>query len=268
MLKWLKEQIENKGSKERQGMKETFSRSIRDKEVFFKHAKGERDVFGKEMHTFHEIFMFIGGEADFITESGREPLVPYTVAVIPRGSFHQFTVLGEEGDYHRAVLQFEDAEPWKSFFDAKMRRARVVHSQSLRDVFSRLIALCEQGRDKKEESALLRAFLTEALAYLPSDEKKKAPEGAFHALTYEAIRYIEDHLLSPLLVETVSDALHVSPSYLAHEIRQAGPCLSSPTHSTTHQSLATWVLPPVPQMCKLFSTSGPLHALYPLANTL
>ena len=41
-----------------------FAEFIHTKSAMFKHAKGMRDIFGLEFHPFHEIFLFIDGDAD------------------------------------------------------------------------------------------------------------------------------------------------------------------------------------------------------------
>lgn len=201
-------------------MKKTFSKIISDGEVLFKHAKGERDIIGKEMHGFHEIFILLGGDADFITENGREKMLPYTVAVIPKGCFHQFVVFSDECDYHRAVLQFDDGALGSSPLKKRLSNAYTVYSNELKDLFLRLIALCEQRREKEEANMLLRAFLIEATVYLPKDSERGATASTFHPATYDAIDYIEANLSAPMTVETIAGALNVSESYLAHVFKK------------------------------------------------
>ena len=64
-------------------MDNTFASIIQTSDIKYKHAKGMRDVYGKEFHQFHELFLFIGGNAVFTTEHTAVELRPYTLIVIP-----------------------------------------------------------------------------------------------------------------------------------------------------------------------------------------
>lgn len=202
-------------------MCQTFSNVLQSKDVFVKHAKGMRDIVGKEIHPFHEIFMFLEGNAEFITEEGREPLSPGTVVVIPKGSFHQFTVHRKEEDYRRCVLRFGDRVEWEELIESKLKSPRTVFSRELKTLFLKLAALCDKPRDKTESEALAKALLTQILVYLPKDiERKSFSQASFHELTQKTIVYVTEHLSSTLGVASIASALFVSESYLAHVFKR------------------------------------------------
>ena len=87
-------------------MSDEFSKFIITNEIKFKYAKGMRDIIGNEIHPYHEIFFYIGGDAKFISEAGTEKLLPFTTVVIPKETFHCFVVSGDEKDYCRCVEEF------------------------------------------------------------------------------------------------------------------------------------------------------------------
>ena len=87
-------------------MSELFSRSISGDTVGFKHAKGVSDRSGKEFHLFHEIILFLGGQAELISETVHTALHPQTLIVIPKETYHQLVISGDPSQYCRCVFQF------------------------------------------------------------------------------------------------------------------------------------------------------------------
>ena len=86
-------------------MTRIFSDYIEAQGLLFKHARGVSDRSGKEFHAFHEIIYFLGGEAEFVSEKLHMPLQPETLIVIPKETYHQLVVLGDQQSYYRCLLQ-------------------------------------------------------------------------------------------------------------------------------------------------------------------
>ncbi len=196
-------------------MSEEFARFIETGEIRFKHAKGMRDIFGKEIHVYHEIFFFMGGDADFTTEQGTKRLLPFTAVVIPKNTFHTFTVRGAEQDYMRCVLNFEEVSELDEIIEQKMKGAFLTRDEEISGLFLKMRNLEAAPLTESERRVLLKAFFTELLVCLPVDGKE-APDVRLHAITRQAIEYIGKNMGGDLSVTALSQKLHVSSSYLSH----------------------------------------------------
>ncbi|MBQ8837321.1 MAG: helix-turn-helix domain-containing protein [Clostridia bacterium] len=193
-----------------------FAEYIRSKDIIFKHAKGMRDIIGLEFHPYHEIFLFIGGDAEFISDSFRAPLSPRTVVIIPKESFHTFVVHGAEEDYHRYVFNFTDVPTLGKLIDEKMK------SICLFPATDEMCALFEKLGENINEDAYkrelrLRAVFTEVLLEAETSAyEHAATTSSVHPVITEAIRFINTNISSIATVEDVALAVNLSPSYLSH----------------------------------------------------
>ena len=190
-----------------------FARWFRTGEITFKHAKGMRDVIGQEMHPYHELFLFLGGDAEFISDQGKEKLRPMTTVVIPRGSFHQFVVHGPEAEYTRCVLNFDRVAELDELIECKLGQVYLTRNEKVAQLFWQMHPLAE-AEDRPEARILLKALFAQLLVSLCEDE---APDPiAFHPLTVSAIAYIAERPGKRIRLDRLAAALHASPSRLSH----------------------------------------------------
>lgn len=204
-------------------MREVFAKYIKTEEFIFKYAKGMRDIIGKEMHIYNEIFFFIGGDAEFICETGKEKLLPNTVVVIPKESFHQFAVSGKEEDYCRCVLNFENVSGLDKIIGTKLNMIFSVRSEELSELFCKMRKLFSANIDRHEQVALLKAYLTEVLVLLKPDENHQYEHektSHLNQITSEALELIEKNLCKKIDMHFLSEKMHVSPSYLCHVFKK------------------------------------------------
>ena len=94
-------------------MKNSVKFSANTEFVNFKYAKGEIDIYQKMFHESFEIYLFLGGDVEFINNHTRRKLNPYELVIVPPGEYHQFAVRGELELYERCVIDiapdfFED----------------------------------------------------------------------------------------------------------------------------------------------------------------
>ena len=124
----------------------TFADFIHAENAVFKHAKGMRDIFGLEFHPFHEIFLFLDGDAEFISGDFRTVLQKNTLVVIPKESFHHFVVHCAEEDYHRYVLNFTPFGKLQRLMEEKLQEICVLAaSDEILAHFARLAAHTEDA---------------------------------------------------------------------------------------------------------------------------
>lgn len=197
-----------------------FAKWFRTEEITFKHAKGMRDVIGQEMHPFHELFLFLDGDAEFISDEGSERLRPMTVVVIPRGRFHQFVVRGAEAAYHRCVLNFDRVSELDELIARRLTRVFLTQNEEASQLFLRMQPLADTPSTVLENRILLKALLAQLLLSLQEDGAHAPSAAAFHPLTVQTIACIEKQPERRLSVAALAAALHVSSSYLSHTFKR------------------------------------------------
>ncbi len=192
-----------------------FAEYIRTNELLFKHAKGMRDIVGLEFHPFHELFLFVDGDAEFISDSFRAPLTPGTLVIIPKESFHTFVVHGEEADYHRYVFNFDDFEPFTPLIAEKMTKPALFSpSKALQERFKQVGDCINEPEYKR--NLRVRALFTDLLLEIEVQVAETASVKRLHPVLAAAVRYISEHTATIDSVEEIAHAVYVSASYLSH----------------------------------------------------
>lgn len=193
-------------------MEMEFADFIKTDELIFKHAKGMRDIYGKEFHTFHEIFIFLGGDAEFTSDKYKEKLAPGTVVIIPRGCFHQFTS-ENDADYHRCVFNFGAVRELDEIIGKKMNEVSIFHvSEEYRALLDALFDAAGNCPDKPESRIMAKTMLALILCTIKPQVSQKI--SAVHPLVGRAVEYIGRNISAQIRVEDIAGYLHISPSYL------------------------------------------------------
>ncbi|MBQ2754225.1 MAG: helix-turn-helix transcriptional regulator [Clostridia bacterium] len=196
-------------------MSAEFARFIKTEEIKFKYAKGMRDIIGNEIHPYHEIFFYIGGDAKFVSESGTEKLLPYTTIIIPKETFHCFVVSGNEEDYCRCVFNFENVSELDTIISDKMNRIFLLRDDAVSELFLKLKELTDISMTKTEKEVLLKSLFAQILVYIKEQEQHSF-EVHLHPVTEKIVRYIEKNIDKPLNITALANELYISESHLAH----------------------------------------------------
>ena len=196
-----------------------FAKYIQTKEIRFKHAKGMRDIIGKEMHTYHEIFLFLGGDAEFVSEQGSKKLSPFTTVVIPKNTFHSFIVHGAEEDYCRCVLNFDSVFELDALIEEKLKNIFFTEEENISSLFLKMRDAESSSLPEREKGILLKAFFAELLVSL-KEQGASVFENPVSPLTDRAITFINENLAERLTAKDLARALHISDSYLSHVFKK------------------------------------------------
>lgn len=199
-----------------------FAEYIRTEEILFKHAKGMRDIIGLEFHPYHEIFLFMDGDTEFISSAFRVKLQPRTLVVIPKENFHHFVVHGAEEDYHRYVFNFTAVAGLDALIEEKMEQlCYLPASPSLCAMFEKL-GSHTADTDTYKQGLLQRAVFTEILLEMETASPNDADYAhlSVHPLIAEAVKFIQKHTSTIAQVEDVARAVNISSSYLSHLFRE------------------------------------------------
>ena len=194
-----------------------FAEFIHANAVTFKHAKGMRDIFGLEFHPFHEIFLFLDGDAEFISGTTRQTLKKNSLVIIPKESFHHFVVNGPEDEYHRYVLNFTAFGRLGELIEEKMQEICVFPaSDEMLSHFERLKKYTAEENQYKKE-LVLEAALTDILLAIdaPNAESDNMPPSV-NPIVRDAVKYINNNVKNISCIEDISSAVNVSESYFSH----------------------------------------------------
>lgn len=201
-------------------MSELFSRTVSSDTVSFKHAKGVSDRSGKEFHLFHEIILFLGGQAELISETVHTVLRPQTLIVIPKETYHQLVITGDPSQYYRCVFQFSETAPIAPLIETGMQELFITESDKATSyLFSKMMQLTKDS-DPQSAQPITEAVLCLLLDEIHARKGTTVEKDLTDDLTRQAIDYISEHLTTPLQIKTIARHLSVSPSTLMHTFKQ------------------------------------------------
>lgn len=196
-------------------MAELFSDYLYGDSVSFKHARGSSDRSGKEFHIYHEIILFLDGEAEFISENLHMRLKPSTLIVIPGETYHQMIIHGDQENYHRCVLQFGEEAELGELMASSMKNVQVFAAdRELRFLFEKLIRATRQPQS--HGALLLRSVLVLLLDALRVPKDMSDGENHQNETIRMAIEYINRNLDKTLTIHTIAQACNISESSLSH----------------------------------------------------
>lgn len=199
-----------------------FSKYIKTDEIFFKHAKGERDVKGKEFHIFNEIVFLIEKEAEFASDTINQQIGSGTLVIIPKEHYHQFELVGKEEDYHRYILQFENVAGLETLIKECLDTVKVFTnvSKSILTLFDSL-ANSITSVNEEEQKILLKAILPLMLMELKyNTDATGITVSQDDPVIQKVLNYINQHYLDNICVDSISVELNYSKTYISHRFKK------------------------------------------------
>ena len=204
-------------------MEKNFDKCLSYNEIFFRYSRSHSLMEGNEIHPYHEILYYLGGEATFICEGHQEPLSPGTLLIIPKETYHTFRI-GDQENYTRLAITFSELPPFEGRLGEILAGIRVIRepNECIRTLLARM---CE-GLQSESDRTLLEASLYGALLVLlcevgtGGDLLARTPRED-SPLVRRAIAYIDEHFAEDISVSALADALYVSPSTLSHSFKTA-----------------------------------------------
>lgn len=199
-------------------MLDVFSNHITGENLNFKYAKGISCHSGKEFHPFHEIVLFMGGEAEFISETVHTKIKPQTIVVIPKETYHQFVIKGDQSQYLRCVFQFDETSQNKEFINNNIKKIIMTDSDKyISMLFDKLILLSRNSDNFSSQIA--EATLTLIIDAIATKDFADSNFEPNNKITTAAIKYIGERLTEKLCVEDIAKWLNISPSTLMHNFK-------------------------------------------------
>ena len=200
-------------------MDSLFSQYIHAECGSFKHARGISARVGREFHIYHEIILFLDGDAEFVSEEQRIRLAAPVLIVIPSQTYHQMVIHGEQECYYRCVLQFdgETGGPADGLGQLSGVRMLAVDGE-IRYLFDKLIQTANEGADSGGQ--ILNAVLVLLVDLILRRKDATGEEAAQNETVRRAVEYINANMAGELTIQAVAQACSVSPSSLSHIFRK------------------------------------------------
>lgn len=196
-------------------MTDLFSDYLYGDSISFKHARGSSDRSGKEFHIYHEIILFLDGDAEFISEDLHMHLNPSTLIVIPNETYHQMIIHGDQENYHRCVLQFGETAELAELVASSMKNVQVFAAdREVRFLFDKLIRATKV--EESHGAMLLRSVLILLLDVLRAPKDMSKGENHQNEMIRMAIEYINRNLDKVLTIHAIAQACNISDSTLSH----------------------------------------------------
>ena len=188
----------------------------------FKYAKGKPLVRGREFHNYHEVVLFLGGEAQLISKNIQIKLSPNSLVLIPREHFHQFFVT-DENNYMRCILGFFPDGKLDELASRVMDDVRVIPrpSEHIISVFEQLKRASKQGMYRAEKEILLDSAVAQILVELKMNSNSMIDQSTTASdITLNALEYIDEHYGKDISLQGIAEMLNVSVSLLSHHFKR------------------------------------------------
>ena len=195
-------------------LNKTFFYELGGENIYFYYASGKSKAMGKEFHTFYEIILFLEGEAHLITDKLNMEIEPDTVILIPKETYHQLIIKGNENNYLRCVFQF-DSTP---FLQTDLSDIKVFKiNKKIETLYNILI---DKAKAKAKNPDIT---LKSALALITDNLPKKEaimPVTEHVGLAAKVVEYINQNIDKQFTSNDIANKLHISLSTLQHNFKK------------------------------------------------
>lgn len=171
------------------------------------------DIYEREIHSYHEILLYINGAGELLTKKGQRKLSNRSVFVFPSETYHFFRLLKSE-DFLRLKISF----PQDALKEIDLNELRTF--ENLNENVSYLFdAICNAVKTNSEKSGFYAysAFLM-LLCELDRSRNEENSVGYTEnsRLTRELADYISENLSDDLDINSLSKKFLVSQSTVVH----------------------------------------------------
>ena len=178
-------------------------------------------IYDQHCHPYYEVLFVIKGSVLLNIEGSTAPLYENTGIVIEPLKYH--IVTGNQTDYHRLILLFEECdipEGIRTLFADNARINSVFASSGLTDLFQKYIAVLE--KDNSAYYPLQNAIFTEILYALSLEERNPASlsENKAGNRLKRIIDYVDQNLSGEIHLSDIATALYMSESAVCHLFKE------------------------------------------------
>ncbi len=181
-------------------------------------------IYEKHCHSNYEIIYTVSGKGKYVAEGAVYDLLPNTLAFIPPCEFH-YVDTEPSVPYERYVIYFFDSDIAKSvrdsvlfFGERGLRYFRCVDSfEFVKSTFEKLSSF--DMKDCEKRILMAQMLLSEILLYI-SDAKHVSGSRREEKLGARVVKYLNEHITSPLTLDGIAKEFFVSKSYLCRAFKE------------------------------------------------
>ena len=198
-----------------------FSFYIKDDFITLKYAKGSGAIQGREVHDRHEIIYFMGGNADFFSEKVRVTLSPDQIIIVPKGTYHQININGNESEYHRCIFSFYDISGFEELIRKSLHDVSVVDmTPALRFLFRKIIEITKGSISDAEKKIITHSVLALIMNEFSTEVSVSKNTRAPSYVTAQCIEYINSNLSDKININKIASFLNISVSTLTQAFKR------------------------------------------------
>lgn len=175
----------------------------------------------REIHSYHELILYMENVGDFLTESGQRILKNNTLILIPKETYHFFK-LPQEQSFNRLKISIPHSVICNTPFVSLMSEIKVIEDpgNSIMLLLKKLMSVLKRNRDEADSffaKVLLMHLLCELNTLSEAYHKEIAKKSPFFT---DITAYISNNLSDNLDIQTLSRIMHTSPSQLTHAFKR------------------------------------------------
>ena len=174
-------------------------------------------IYDQHCHPYYEVLFVIKGSVQLNIEGNTAVLYENSGIIIEPLKYH--IVTGNQTDYHRLILWFEEQdvpEEMRALFAGNAKISSIFTSENLTELFRKYISILE-----KNDSAyipLQNAIFTEILYALSLEQRNPLalPENKAGNRLKRIIDYVDKNLTKEMCLADIASAVYMSESAVCH----------------------------------------------------
>lgn len=175
----------------------------------------------REIHSYHEILLFLEGDAELFTINGRRVLKEPSIIIIPAETYHLLRTR-KSPSFTRLKISFPSNVMENTPLEEMTSGIKVVDnlSEGLKTICDKLCGILrmnDKNADFYAYSAFLMLISELNMHDVDDDGEKQIVKNEFMNIIAE---YISDNLSERLSIKKLSELVHISPSGITHTFKK------------------------------------------------
>lgn len=199
-----------------------YTRVIKEyQNIGFRYTKGKIDIFNsKQFHSYYEIYLFLGGKAEFLNDHTKRPLFPNNLIIIPPGDYHCLIVEEDFENYERCVLNIHPSFLDENILKEAFKSKEISELKSNHRIIENFIYLKETAEksNQTDYQYILSAIATDIIFLIKQlkPSLKDQSNGSLSPVSVQIMDYINKNYRSNITLQDIADSILFSPSSISH----------------------------------------------------
>ena len=190
--------------------------------INFHYTKGKTDIFyNKQFHPHYELYLLLGGSAEFINDHVRKNINPNDLVIIPPGEYHRFLVdEAQISNYERCVLDiypdFLGNEILEEAFRGKEFMTLAPNDRIVENIIYLKNTMSKSG--ETDFGYILSAIATDIVFLIKQRDTSGEPDVQrfSHPISSEIMNYVNSNYQSNPSLKHIAEHFYMSVSSVSH----------------------------------------------------